>query len=259
MTPVDHLWTNAAAVTVLMTTVWLISVIVRNASIIDIAWGPGFAVIAWTSFVLDDSTGVTRWLLPVLATVWGLRLGIYLACRNLGKPEDFRYQAMRDHHGSAFAWKSWYRVFQLQAVIMWIVSLPLQLGIAHSTLDWQIWHVVGCVIWTVGFLFESVGDFQLARFKRNPENANRVMDRGLWRYTRHPNYFGNFLIWWGCWCVAAAEPAARWTIISPVVMSVFLIRVSGVPMLETALLKRKDGYAHYVEKTRAFFPWWPRD
>ena len=122
MTPVDHLWTNAAAVAVLMTVVWLISVFVRNASIIDIAWGPGFAVIAWTSFALDDSTGVSRWLLPVLATAWGLRLGIYLACRNLGKPEDFRYQAMRDHHGPAFAWKSWYRVFQLQAVIMGVVS-----------------------------------------------------------------------------------------------------------------------------------------
>tara|TARA_Y100000588_G_scaffold69232_2_gene70785 strand:- start:307 stop:1086 length:780 start_codon:yes stop_codon:yes gene_type:complete len=258
MTPADHLWINAATAIALMTGVWSISVLVRNASIIDIAWGPGFAIIAWISFGLDDPAGISCWLLPALATAWGLRLGVYLASRNLGKAEDFRYRAMRDHHGSAFAWKSWYRVFQLQAAIMWVVSLPLQMGVAHSARDWQAWHVIGIVVWAIGFLFESIGDFQLARFKRIPENDNRVMDRGLWRYTRHPNYFGDFLVWWGLWLVAAAEPAARWTIISPVIMSIFLLRISGVPMLESALRKTKDGYTDYVKRTRAFFPWRPR-
>jgi steroid 5-alpha reductase family enzyme len=129
---------------------------------------------------------------------------------------------------------------------------------ARTLRDWQVWHVVGGVVWTIGFLFEPLGDFQLARFKRIPENANRVMARGLWRYTRHPNYFGDFLVWWGLWLVAAAEPAARWTIISPVIMSIFLLRISGVRMLESALLERKDGYADYVKRTRAFSPWWPR-
>ena len=118
--------------------------------------------------------------------------------------------------------------------------------------------MIGIVVWAIGFLFESIGDFQLARFKRIPENDNRVMDRGLWRYTRHPNYFGDFLVWWGLWLVAAAEPAARWTIISPVIMSIFLLRISGVPMLESALRKTKDGYTDYVKRTRAFFPWRPR-
>jgi len=259
MTAVDCLWANAAVAAGLMTLVWIISVLVRNASIIDIAWGPGFALIGWASCLLGDAATTTRWVLPVLSTAWGLRLGIYLASRNLGKPEDFRYQAMRDHHGTAFAWKSYYRVFLLQASIMWIVSFPLQMGIVYAGSGWTLWHVVGTAVWTIGLVFESIGDWQLARFKRDPENAGRVLDRGLWRYTRHPNYFGDFLVWWGIWIVAAAAPEARWTVVSPVIMSIFLMRVSGVPMLEAALVERKEGYATYIQQTNAFFPWWPRN
>lgn len=251
---IDALWTTATAVGVMMLAVWIVSVRLNDASIVDLIWGAGFVLIAW---VARSATGSEQWLLPGLTTIWGLRLSTYLAWRNHGKPEDFRYQAMRSHHGRDFRWVSLVTVFGLQGVIMWIVSLPLQAGMISGPVDWPLLRVTGLLLWCVGFFFEAVGDWQLARFRAEPSNKGKVLDSGLWCWTRHPNYFGDFLIWWGLYLVSVSTCGIWWTVIGPVVMSYFLMRVSGVTMLERSLKKTKPHYRDYIERTNAFFPWRP--
>ena len=193
-----------------------------------------------------------------MATIWGLRLSIYLFVRNHGNGEDFRYQAMRRKYGERFGVISLVTVFLLQGVIMWTVSLPLQLGQVRSTPGVGALAVVGVVVWLVGLAFESIGDAQLAAFKRDPSNRGKVMDQGLWRYTRHPNYFGDACVWWGIALVAAEVPVGRWGLVGAAVMSLFLRRVSGVTLLEKSLVKRREGYAEYVARTSAFVPLPPK-
>lgn len=239
---------------------WFVSIPLKNVSIVDIAWGLGFALVAVTAAVVVEGSGINRWLLPLLTTVWGARLSGYIAWRNHGKPEDKRYQAMRAYRGPSFAYSSLWYVFGLQAGILWIVSLPLQAGIYYGVEGWHVLHLIGIVIWLTGIIFETVSDYQLARFKSDPANAGQVMDRGLWRYTRHPNYFGDFLVWWGLFLVSVAGSIAStwWTIVGPLLMSWFLIRVSGVPLLEQSLRLTRPLYAEYIRRTSAFFPWCPK-
>jgi steroid 5-alpha reductase family enzyme len=185
-----------------------------------------------------------------------MRLSGYLAWRNVGKPEDFRYRAMRDRRPRAFPVLSLLTVFALQGVLMWIVALPLQTATGSGNTPVTL-ITIGFLLWATGFIFESVGDWQLARFKSDPDNEGRVMDRGLWRYTRHPNYFGDFLVWWGFYFLALASGAPVWSIVGPLVMSLLLLRISGVTLLEKSLKRRRPGYAAYVARTSPFFPWWP--
>jgi steroid 5-alpha reductase family enzyme len=239
---------------------WAWSLVRRDASIVDLYWGPGFFVIALVAGALaSDGAPSRRLLVAALAAVWGLRLGGYLLWRNWGRGEDFRYRAMRERHGDRFGPWSLVSVFAFQGLLMWIISLPLQVAQFSPTPTHLGWlDGVGSLLWSAGVLFEAVADLQLARFKRDPENTSRVMDRALWRYTRHPNYFGDFLVWWGFFLVALATPHGLWTIASPILMSVLLLRVSGVPLLERSLIERRPGYREYVERTSAFFPWPPR-
>lgn len=250
---------SAAAIGIAMVGVWVISVAIRDASIVDIAWGAGFVVVAWTALAFNGETGARNWLMVLLVSAWGLRLTGYLAWRNLGKGEDHRYQAMRKYWGSRFPVVSLFTVFGLQGLLMLIVSLPVQMvqipG-GPETLTWL--DYAGIVVFTIGLTFEAVGDWQLARFKADPANAGQVMDRGLWRYTRHPNYFGDFLAWWGIFLVALARPELAWTAIGPLVMSILLIRVSGVALLERSIGKRRPGYESYVRRTSSFIPLPPR-
>lgn len=246
---------SAIVIALLMTAVWLVSLRLRDASIIDLVWGLGFVVVVWTATIRSESR---TWLLPVLTTIWGLRLSLYLAWRNHGQPEDHRYQAMRRHHGRAFPLVSLLTVFALQGVVMWVVSLPLQAGSLPGGAEWPVLKVIGILLWAVGLLFEATGDWQLARFRSDPQNAGRVLDTGLWRYTRHPNYFGDFLVWWGLYLVAVSTSQAWWTVIGPAVMSVFLMRVSGVTLLEKTLRQTRPQYVDYIERTNAFFPGRPR-
>ncbi len=246
---------SAAVVAALMGTTWLLSLRLRNASIVDLVWGMGFVLIAWASFLYVGATGPL--LLPCLTSLWGVRLSVYLAWRNHGKPEDFRYQAMRRTWGARFPLVSLGSVFALQGAIMWLVSLPVQYGIAVAAPAAGWVRSGGVVLWTLGFLCESVGDWQLAKFKANPANRHGLLQTGLWRYTRHPNYFGDFLVWWGLYLIALSQGAAWWTVIGPLVMSVLLRRVSGVTLLEKSLKETKPGYAAYVRRTNAFFPWPP--
>jgi steroid 5-alpha reductase family enzyme len=252
------LLTAALAIVVLMICTWIASIVVKNASIVDIIWGFGFVVVAWVvRLTVDDGNETRGWLLVAMTSLWGLRLTAYLFLRNHGKGEDFRYRAMRRKHGSAFAIKSLYTVFAFQGLMMWIVSLPVQAGQADRTPDlgWLAW--IGCAVWLIGLFFEAVGDAQLAAFKRDPGSQGVVMDRGLWRYTRHPNYFGDACVWWGIGMVGA-ETGHWWVLVGPVLMTVLLRRVSGVTLLEKSLVKRRTGYDEYVARTSPFLPRPPR-
>ncbi len=242
-----------------MAVLWLVHLALRDASIVDIWWGPGFAAIAAFSFWLTGGGHPRRVLLLAMAATWGLRLGGHLLWRNAGKGEDPRYQAMRRRWGAAFPWVSLATVFGLQGVLMWIVSLPLQLGqLEPGPRNLGALDGLGVALFAVGLFFETVGDAQLARFRADPANAGRVMDRGLWRYTRHPNYFGDCCAWWGIFAVAAAAPLGPWSVAGPLLMTLLLLRVSGVALLERTIDRRRPAYAAYRERTSAFFPLPPR-
>ena len=249
------LLTNFAAVAGVVVTLWCLSLLLQNASIVDIFWGSGFVIIAWVSLFTSGRTQLTSLLLTALVSIWGLRLAGYLAWRNIGKPEDYRYAAMREKHGKRFPFVSLFSVFGLQGLLMWIISLPLQVGIGRPhEQDWHAGTFVGVALWTAGLFFESVGDFQLARFKCDPSICGLVMNRGLWRYTRHPNYFGDFLVWWGFYFISVESASWWWTIVGPLLMSFLLIRVSGVRLLEDSLRSRIAGYEEYLRETSSFFP-----
>lgn len=253
------MWASAAAIAVLMLSTWATSVAVKNASIVDLIWGLGFVIVAWVSRVVGDGSTARQNLLVALVTVWGLRLSGYLAWRNIGHGEDFRYVKMREHYGAKFPWVSLVTVFGVQGVVMFVVSLPVQLGQTSSTPGLGIIAALGVLVWVVGFGFESIGDAQLARFKADPDNAGTVLDTGLWRYTRHPNYFGDFCVWWGLGLIAAE--IGGWHIVAligPLVMWLFLTRVSGRDLLEKSLKKRRAGYEEYVARTSSFFPMPPK-
>ncbi len=246
---------SALAVAALMLMTWLVSLVMRDASIVDIIWGLGFVVVAFTAALTGEGPAVRRWLLAGLVAVWGLRLSGYLAKRNLGHGEDYRYVAMRKKWGERFPLVSLFQVFGLQGVLMWTVSLPVQLAAAaEQPVNLGPLAFAGIALWAVGLFFEGVGDAQLARFKAQPDSAGQVMDRGLWRYTRHPNYFGDFCVWWGLFLVAAETGPGRFGVIGPVVMATLLMRVSGVAMLEKTIGSRRKGYADYIRRTSAFFP-----
>ena len=250
---------NAWLVAGLMLGTWLASLRLRNASIVDIVWGPGFAAVALRTAMHSDAAAGRRWLVAGLALAWGLRLGVYLYWRSRGKPEDFRYQAMRRFWGARFPWVSLVTVFALQGALMFAISLPLQVAAsAFEPARLGALDALGVALWLVGMFFECAGDFQLAHFRADPANAGRVLDSGLWRYTRHPNYFGDFLVWWGFFAIAAGTPGGFYTVVSPILMTILLRRVSGVTLLERALARRKPDYASYVARTSAFLPRLPR-
>jgi steroid 5-alpha reductase family enzyme len=243
----------------LMLLVWCLSLIKNDASVVDIFWGLGFVLIAAVGWSVAAGYESRRILITVLTSLWGVRLAAHIYWRNRGRGEDFRYRAMRAKHGKRFALVSLYSVFAIQGLLMWVISLPLQIAeisLEPARLTWL--DRAGVIVWLTGFAFESIGDLQLARFKSDSANKGKVMDRGLWRYTRHPNYFGDALVWWGFFLIAMSTPAGVWTVISPLIMTVLLLKVSGVSLLEKTLMKTKPEYRDYAQRTNAFFPWLPR-
>lgn len=255
---ISILLTTLAVVLVVMATLWIVSVVIVNASIVDLVWGPGFAFVAWTTLLLTPNHSPRSWLVCVLVTIWAIRLAVHLGARNIGHGEDYRYRTMRQAHGARFWWVSLGSVFLLQGVLMWIVSMPLQFAQAPDAIEPLGWlDIVGAVLWFVGIGFESVADAQLSRFRRSPSGKGGVMDRGLWRYSRHPNYFGEFVLWWGFGAFALSVGA--WgALIGPLVMSVLLLKVSGVSLLESTIAERRPAYRDYAARTSAFVPWFPR-
>ena len=249
---------TALCVVAMMVSLWIVSLIKKDASIVDIFWGLGFVMVGWTAWKISDADSQRGTVLAVLTTLWGVRLGGYLWWRNHGKGEDFRYQAMRKHYGSKFALKSLFIVFGLQGALMWVVSLPVQLGQMTNNANIGVVGVIGIVVWATGFLFESVGDIQLARFKANSANAGKVMDKGLWKFTRHPNYFGDACVWWGIALIAAESCVGLFGIIGALVMNILLLKYSGVPILEKSINKRRPGYEEYQRRTSSFIPRMPK-
>ena len=244
----------AATIACLMLASWSVSLLRRDASIVDIVWGLGFVVVAWAAKFVTGASGAGNWLLLMMVTVWGLRLAGYLAKRNLGNGEDFRYRAMRRKHGERFAIVSLYSVFGLQGALMFVVSLPVTLGQRDTNAGAGFVVLLGFIVWAIGAYFEVVGDAQLARFKRDPRNTDQIMDQGLWGLTRHPNYFGDCLVWWGLAIVGSTQGAGPWAFLGAIVMTVLLVRISGAALLDRLLAKRKPGYAEYMERTSGFIP-----
>jgi steroid 5-alpha reductase family enzyme len=247
---------TAIAILCLMVSVWIASVVKRDASIVDSFWGLGFGLVAWVAFALGPRTTPVL-VTTVLVTLWGVRLSTYITVRNHGKGEDFRYRDMRARVGPRFVWVSFFTVFLLQGALLWVVALPVQTLAWTTDASFGPVQGLGALVFAVGLTFEAVGDAQLARWKKDPACRGKVMDRGLWRYSRHPNYFGDFCVWWGIYLLAIGTGAPVWSGVGPAVMSLLLLRVSGVTLLEQSL-RARPGYEDYVARTSAFFPWPPR-
>ena len=243
---------------VLMTATWVASLIRRDASLVDRVWGISFLVLAITYAVAGGGAPVRENLVIALIAVWSLRLSGYITWRNWGHGEDPRYRAMRERRPDTFPIRSLVTVFWLQGLLAWIISLPL-LAVATdptpATLTWL--DGAGVMVWAIGFYFEAVGDWQLSRFLADPANKGKVMDRGLWRYTRHPNYFGDTTVWWGYFLIALAT-GAWWAAIGSAVMTLFIVKVSGVALTDKRMAgsagSKREGYDDYVARTNAFFP-----
>ena len=246
-----------AAVIALGILLWLVSLAVRDSSIVDIAWGPLLFLVGVTYYATTTAPGSRARLMMALVALWAVRLAAHIGARNLGHGEDFRYAAWRAQHPDTWWIRSYFKVFLLQGVIAWIVAMPLYYAITSaSPVHFTLWDQIGALVFAAGFLFEAIGDEQLRRFKANPANKGRVMNTGLWRYTRHPNYFGEAVLWWGLGLIGVA--AGGWLgLVGPAIITFLLIRVSGVAMLEKTLKETKPGYADYIARTPAFFPRFP--
>ncbi len=242
-----------------MTAIWLLSLALRNASIVDVFWGLGFVVLALAYFAGGDGFVGRKVLITTLVAIWGLRLSLHILRRNWGKEEDYRYREWRERAGRRFWWRSFFQVFLLQGILLWVISAPLLAAQFYESPDnFTAVDILGALVWGVGLYFEAVGDWQLVRFKSDPANRGKVMRTGLWRYTRHPNYFGDATVWWGLFIIAASTGEGAWSIFSPVVMTFLLLRVSGVALLERRQAETKPQYREYIESTSAFLPWFSR-
>jgi steroid 5-alpha reductase family enzyme len=244
------------AMSLLAFATWGLSLVLRDVSIVDSIWALFFLIAALIFFSRAPDSLARPAIVLGLVGVWSLRLSGYLTWRNWGEPEDRRYAEMRAKHGDAFPLKSLVIIFGLQALLAWIISMPLYPAMTGT---WPLGGLdyAGIALVVIGIGFESVADFQLARFKSQPQNEGRVLDTGLWRYSRHPNYFGDFCVWWGLYLIAVSA-GGWWTLFSPLLMSVLLLKVSGVTLLEKDIGGRRPEYTDYVARTSAFFPWPPR-
>ncbi len=242
--------TSAFIIFIMMSIIFLIAIVKKDNSIVDVFWGLGFTINAWIIFILYKFPfGITS---TIFVTIWGLRLAIYLFLRNNNKGEDWRYAQWRKDWGKYFYIRSYLQVFMLQGFMMWIISFPL-LQIDNTFIPIQLWQYGGALLWLIGFLWESIADFQLYQFKQKSKNKGKIMQTGLWAYSRHPNYFGEILVWWGIFIFCL--PYGKWyiTILSPIVITWLLNNVSGVPMLEEKYKQNKN-YQKYIQKTNALIP-----
>lgn len=241
-----------------MTLVFLLALKLQDNSIVDIAYGLGFVLIGWSGWFAYGSFDPRQLLLLAMISLWGLRLAGHIALRKQNEDgEDPRYRQWRESWGKTFIWRSYLQIYLLQGTVIYLVALPLLLTIrdAGGQLDWL--DMLGVLIWLVGFAFEAIGDWQLLQFKRDPGNRGRIMQYGLWQFTRHPNYFGEAILWWGVFLVALGAPLGWLAIISPMLINFLLLKVSGIPMLEERYAGNRE-FETYKQRTNAFFPWFPR-
>lgn len=252
---------NGATIAFLLLILWIASVLIKDASIIDIFWGPGFGLIALITFFCTTTPGPLGLLLTGLTLLWAIRLGSYLGARWIshGRTEDSRYVSMRHRAGSGFAIQSLFTVFALQGVLMWSISLPVQVAIYHggdTSFGFLTW--IGCLLFAAGFILEALADNQLREFKAIPENTGKILQSGVWSWSRHPNYFGNACLWWGLFLIALPAPYVIWTIFSPALMTYLLLNVSGVALLERRLARSKSDYLEYQRTVNTFVPLPPK-
>jgi steroid 5-alpha reductase family enzyme len=237
---------------------WLISLAKKDVSFIDACWSLFYVVFVWLAAFHAgvEELSIRQQLIILIVSIWGVRLSIYLLYRNWRLPEDPRYRAMRDHHGKQFWWVSLFTVFLLQSLLAWLISSTLLAGIWDSGVL-SLLDYLAFSIWLVGFIFEAGSDLQLAIFKNKDENKGKLLTSGFWRYTRHPNYFGDAACWWG-YALFALAAGNWWGIFGSLLMTFLLVRVSGVSLLEKSLVNAKPGYQEYAERTSAFIPWFPK-
>ena len=237
---------------------WFIaSLIKKRNDVADVAWGLGFVLMTWASYVLSDDSGVRGILVGILVSIWGLRLAWHIHTRNKGKAEDYRYLAWRKEWGEWFYIRTYFQVYLLQGLFLFLIVLPVLLINKSAGAQLGILDFVGIVVWLVGFYFEAVGDAQLARFIKNPENKGKLMQSGLWAYTRHPNYFGEVTQWWGIWLVALSVPSGALAIISPITITFLILKVSGIPMLEKKMAEHPD-FVEYKRRVSVLIPLLPK-
>ena len=240
-----------------MTALFIVAMAVGDNSIADIAWGPGFILVALAGLLLEGDPGARQAVAALLVTIWGLRLAIRIFRRNSGRGEDPRYRKWRQEWGRLFVLRSWLQVFMLQGAILLLNAAPLMIIMSskEKAIGWL--DVLGIAVWCAGFLFEALGDLQLDRFVKNPSNRGRILDTGLWRYSRHPNYFGEATLWWGIGVIALSSPWGWIGLIGPLVITAMLLFVSGVPMTER-MMAGAPGWEEYRRATSAFIPWLPK-
>ena len=236
---------------------WGVSVARRDVGVVDVFWGPAFVVAEAVAWARGGWGRGWRLAHVGLVAVWGVRLAVHIAWRGRGRGEDRRYAAMRRARGPSFWWVSLFKVFLLQATLAAALSAPLAIVQMRGAIE-PGWCIAGLALWVAGFACEAAADAQLLAFQGDPASRGRVLDSGLWRFSRHPNYFGEALLWWGYGAFAAGAAGGFWTLYSPLVVTVLLLRISGVPLLEAGMAARRPGYASYVERTSAFVPWPPR-
>lgn len=247
---------GAVAAFALFFAAWMLSAWRRDASVVDVFWGLGFVVTTWAWRGALEADHARAWLVTAMVTLWGVRLAVHIGRRNHGRGEDPRYAAMRARSPRTFTATSLVTVFALQAALLLVIALPVFAALRPAG-PLGLLDAAGLAVWLTGFLFEAVGDAQLAAFKADPANRGRVMDRGLWAWTRHPNYFGEALLWWGVGLVALATSGSAWSLVGPTLLTFLLLRVSGVTLLERQMSER-PGWREYAERTPAFFPRPPR-
>ena len=245
------------AVLLYMTVWFLLALWRRRNDLADIAWGGGFIAAALTAVLLQTGLASRARLVVLLVILWGLRLAVHIGLRNLGKGEDERYRKWREEWGRHWLLRSYLQVFLLQGFLLYLISLPVIWTILAKPSPWTGLDAIGLAVWIVGFFFEAVGDFQLARFKKDPVHRGKIIQQGLWRYSRHPNYFGEVTLWWGIYLLALSTPGGWMTIIGPLTITFLILKVSGIPLLEKKYVNNA-AFQEYARRTSVFFPLPPR-
>ncbi len=259
MTFLDSYIQGFFIIMILMTVLWTVSIYLKNVSIVDSFWGIAFVLASLSYYLNTEGHGTRKELVVGLVIVWGIRLSLHLGIRNWKKPEDYRYQEFRKKYGpKRYWWFSFFQVFLLQGTLSWLISFPLLAAMhytPYSNLNYIDYIALG--VWCIGFIFEVGGDYQLAKFKRKATNKGKVLQSGFWKLTRHPNYFGDAMVWWGFGGFALAA-GSYISLFGPLLMTWLIIKISGVALLEKSLKNTKPEYKEYIEKTNAFFPWIPK-
>lgn len=235
---------------------FIIGTLKSNNSIVDIGWGLGFVIVSWYSLMISNNYSISNLTVNLLVTIWGLRLFTHILRRN-GKKEDFRYAKWREEWGSSVVVRAFFQVYLLQGLFMFVVLSPVLILNASQNNNLTTITILGVLIWIIGFYFESVGDYQLAQFKKNSQNKGKVLDTGLWRYSRHPNYFGEATMWWGIGVAVFGSCGSWLAFVGPITITYMLLFVSGVPMLEKSF-ENRPGYKEYKAVTSIFFPLPPK-